>query len=100
MFVDQRPGSGPPLPWQIGAIAVGGHVDGVHRLPASVLTRVAAGKKGVGVTQLLVDPIQEIFGQRRGGRTSHDTRSYAGRVRKSVKSSRRHRSLINFLAGS
>src|SRR5829696_10165138 len=100
MLVDQGHGSVPPLPWQIGAVAVGRHVHGVHRLPASVLTRVAAGKKCVGVSELLVDAIQEILGRRRGRRTSHDTRSYAGRVRKSVKSSLRHRSLINFLAGS
>ena len=91
MLVDQAHGSVPPLPRQIGAIAVGRHVYGVHRLPASVFARVAAGKKGVGVIELLVDAIQEIFGQRRGGRTSHDTRSYAGSVRKSVKSSQPRR---------
>ena len=100
MLVYQRPGGSPPLPRQIRRVTVGGHVHRVHRLATRILSRVATREEGVGVTQLLVDAVQEVFGQRRRDRTSHDTRSYAGSVKKSVKSSLRHRSLINFFAGS
>ena len=90
--------------WQVRGVLVGRHVDGVHRLPAAVLAGVGAGEEGVGGGQPLVDPGKDLLGKpdrHRDGRTGsgHFTSSYAGSVRKSVKSSLRHKSLINFLAG-
>ena len=72
--------------------------------PAAVLAGVDASKEGVGGGQPLVDLGKDLLGKpdrHRDGRTGsgHFTSSYAGRVRKSVKSSLRHKSLINFLAG-
>ena len=63
VLLDQVEGGGPPLPRQRGGVAVGRNVDGVHRLAPAVVTGVGEREHLVGVTELGVDPAQEVFGQ-------------------------------------
>jgi hypothetical protein len=104
VLVDQGGGRTSPLVRQVHGVLVGWHVDGVHRLPSGVITWVSTCGECVGGGQPLVDLGKDLLGKpdwHRDGWTDsgHFTNSYAGSVRKSAKSSLRHKSLINFLAG-
>ncbi len=94
---------GAPAAWQVDGVAVGRHVDGVHGLPPSVLTRVGPVEEGVGLGESGVQIGQHALVQARPpgrGQHAHLTSSYAGRVKKSVKSSDSTRSEISALAGT
>jgi hypothetical protein len=52
----------PPARDEVGVVAVGGDVDGVHRLPAGPLAGELSRQRGIGADEALVELGREGFG--------------------------------------